>query len=160
MTLRVEVQRADPGVSAPDDEFIAAWIARALEAAGQDLHAEVSVRIVDADEMRVLNRDYRDKDKPTNVLSFPAGPIDGLPEAEPAPIGDIVVCADVVRAEAAEQSKPVQGHWAHMLVHATLHLLGFDHIEDEEAAAMEALETRALAAHGMPDPYGAAGENC
>jgi probable rRNA maturation factor len=160
MNLRVEVQRADPDVAAPDDDFVAAWIARALEAAGQDLNADISVRIVDADEMRVLNRDYRDKDKPTNVLSFPAGLIEGLPEAEPVPIGDIVVCADVVVAEAAEQSKPVQDHWAHMLVHATLHLLGFEHIEDEEAAAMEALEARVLAAQGIPDPYGAAGENC
>jgi probable rRNA maturation factor len=160
MTLRVEVQRADPDVAAPDDDFFEAWIARALEAAGQSLNVDVSVRIVDADEMRVLNRDYRDRDKPTNVLSFPAGPIEGLPEAEPLPIGDIVVCAGVVSAEAAEQSKPLPDHFAHMLVHATLHLLGFDHIEDEEAAAMEALEIRALAAHGIPDPYGAAGENC
>ena len=160
MTLRVEVQRADPDVAAPDDDFFEAWIARALEAAGQSLNVDVSVRIVDADEMRVLNRDYRDRDKPTNVLSFPAGPIEGLSEAEPLPIGDIVVCAGVVSAEAAEQSKPLPDHFAHMLVHATLHLLGFDHIEDEEAAAMEALEIRALAAHGIPDPYGAAGENC
>ena len=160
MTLRVEVQRAAPDVGAPDDDFFEAWIARALEAAGQSLNVDVSVLIVDADEMRALNRDYRDQDKPTNVLSFPAGPIEGLPEVEPLPIGDIVVCADVVSAEAAEQSKPLQDHFAHMLVHATLHLPGFDHIEDEEAAAMEALETRAPAAHGIPDPYGAAGENC
>ena len=160
MTLRVEVQRADLDVFAPDDDFIRAWVSRAFDAAGESPHAEVSVRVVDAEEMRVLNRDYRNKDKPTNVLSFPAGPVAGLPDAEPAPIGDIVVCAGVVSAEAAEQSKPLPDHFAHMLVHATLHLLGFDHIEDEEAAAMEALEIRALAAHGIPDPYGAAGENC
>ena len=160
MTLRVEVQRADPDIAAPDDDFIRAWIALALEAAGQGRDADVSVRIVDSGEMRVLNRDYREKDQPTNVLSFPAGPVAGLPEAEPIPIGDIVICADVVSAEAAEQSKPPQDHWAHMLVHGTLHLLGFDHIENDEAAAMEALETRTLAARGIPDPYGAAGENC
>ena len=118
------------------------------------------MRIVGAEEMRVLNRDYRNKDKPTNVLSFPAGPVAGLPAAEPVPVGDIVVCADVVTAEAGEQSRPAQDHWAHMLVHGTLHLLGFDHIENDEAAAMEALETRTLAARGIPDPYGATGENC
>jgi probable rRNA maturation factor len=160
MTLRVEVQRADPDVSAPDDDFIHAWISRALEAAGQSLNAEVSVSIVGAGEMRALNRDYRAKDRPTNVLSFPAGPVTGLPEAEPVPIGDIVVCAQVVGDEAAEQSKSPQDHWAHMLVHGTLHLLGFDHIENDEAAAMEALEARILAARGIPDPYGATGDNC
>ena len=160
MTLRVEVQRADLQVSAPDDDFIRAWVSRAFEAAGGSSPAEVSVRVVDAEEMRVLNRDYRNKDTPTNVLSFSAGPVAGLPEAEPAPIGDIVVCAEVVGDEAAQQSKPLEDHWAHMLVHGTLHLLGFDHIENNEAAAMEDLETRILRTHGIADPYGAAAQNC
>ena len=160
MTPRVEVQRADLDDFAPDDDFIRTWVSRALEAAGASPHAEISVRVVDAKEMRVLNRDYRNKEKPTNVLSFPAGPIAGLPDAEPVPIGDIVVCAEVVGAEAAAQSKPLQDHWAHMLVHGTLHLLGFDHIENDEAAAMEGLETRILGAHGVADPYGAAAQNC
>jgi probable rRNA maturation factor len=160
MILRVEVQRADLDVFAPDDDFIRAWVSRALEAAGQSPHVEISVRVVDAKEMRVLNRDYRNKNKPTNVLSFPAGPVAGLPEAEPVPIGDIVVCAEVVDDEAAEQSRPLRDYWAHMLVHGTLHLLGFDHLEDDEAAAMEGLETRILGAHGVADPYGAAAQNC
>ncbi len=160
MTLRVEVQRTDLDDFAPDDDFIRAWVSRTFEAAGEKPHAEVSVRVVDAEEMRILNRDYRNKDKPTNVLSFPAGPVAGLPDAEPAPIGDIVVCAEVVGSEAAEQSKPLQDHWAHMLVHGTLHLLGFDHIENDEAAAMEDLETRILGTHGVADPYGAAAQNC
>ena len=160
MTLRVEVQRADAGAFAPDDDIIRAWVGRALEAAGERPNAEVSVRIVGADEMRVLNREYRNKDKATNVLSFPAGPVAGLPEAEPVPIGDIVVCAEVVGAEAAEQSKPIQDHWAHMLVHGTLHLLGFDHMEKHEATEMEGLETRILGAQGIADPYGAAAQNC
>ncbi len=160
MNLRVEVQRADPDVNTPDDDFISAWIGRALKASSDQPGADVSVRIVDAEEMRVLNRDYRDKDKPTNVLSFPAGPVAGLPAEEPVPIGDIVICADVVSEEAKAQGKPLLDHWAHMLVHGTLHLLGFDHEEDAEAIAMEALEARILAAHGVADPYGAAGENC
>jgi len=160
MTLRVEVQRANPDIIAPDDDFIRTWVVRALEAAAADPAAEVSVRVVDADEMRILNRDYRDKDKPTNVLSFPAGHVSGLPEAEPVPVGDIVVCADIVRDEADAQQKGLPDHWAHMLVHGTLHLLGFDHEADDEAAAMEAFEKRILAAHGLADPYGAAGENC
>ena len=160
MTLRVEVQRADLDDFAPDDDFIRTWVSRALEAAGASPHAEISVRVVDAKEMRVLNRDYRNKEKPTNVLSFPAGPVAGLPDAEPVPIGDIVVCAEVVGAEAAAQSKPLQDHWAHILVHGTLHLLGFDHIENDEAAAMEGLEIRILGAYGVADPYGAAAQNC
>ena len=160
MTPRVEVQRANPDIIAPDDDFIRAWVTRALEAAAATPGVEVSVRIVAEDEMRALNRDYRDKDKPTNVLSFPAGQVTGLPEAEPMPIGDIVVCADVVSNEAAEQGKASPDHWAHMLVHGTLHLLGFDHEADAEAAAMETLESRILAEQGVADPYGAADDNC
>lgn len=160
MTLRVDVQRADPDESAPDDNFIRAWISRALEASAEHPGADVSVCIVDAAEMRVLNRDYRGKDKPTNVLSFPAGPVAGLPASEPVPIGDIVICADVVSNEADAQAKPLLDHWAHMLVHGTLHLLGFDHEHDAEALEMEALEKRILGAHGVADPYGATDENC
>ena len=160
MTPRVEVQRANPDIIAPDDDFIRAWVTRALEAAAATPGVEVSVRIVAEDEMRALNRDYRDKDKPANVLSFPAGQVTGLPEAEPMPIGDIVVCADVVSNEAAEQGKAPPDHWAHMLVHGTLHLLGFDHEADAEAAAMETLESRILAEQGVADPYGAADDNC
>jgi probable rRNA maturation factor len=119
---------------------------------------EVSVRIVDAEEVRTLNREYRDKDRATNVLSFPAGPLAGLPDDAPILLGDIVVCASVVDSEAAEQGKDVADHWAHMLVHGTLHLLGFDHEDDTEAAAMEALETQVLTQHGLPDPYGASGQ--
>ena len=160
MTPRVEVQRANPDIIAPDDDFIRAWVTRALEAAAATPGVEVSVRIVAEDEMRALNRDYRDKDKPTNVLSFPAGQVTGLPEAESMPIGDIVVCADVVSNEAAEQGKASPDHWAHMLVHGTLHLLGFDHEADAEAAAMETLESRILAEQGVADQYGAADDNC
>ena len=114
---------------------------------------ELAVRVVDAEESRALNRQYRDQDKPTNVLSFPAPPPDGLPEAAGRLLGDVVICAPVVAAEAAEQDKSVAAHWGHMLVHGTLHLLGYDHQTDAEAAAMEALERQILAARSVTDPY-------
>jgi probable rRNA maturation factor len=113
----------------------------------------VSVRVVDVDEMQTLNRDYRDKDKPTNVLSFPAGEIDGLPADEGSSLGDVVICAAIVRDEAAEQGKSLADHWGHMLVHGTLHLLGHDHLTDAEATEMEGLEVKILTSHGVADPY-------
>ncbi len=160
MKIDVDVQLACEGVAVPSADVVRSWIARALDAATEIENAEVSVRVVDADEIRALNRKYRDKDKPTNVLSFPAGPVAGMPEGEPVLLGDIIVCASVVHAEAAQQGKTDTDHWAHMLVHGTLHLLGFDHVLDEDAAAMEALEVRILASQGIADPYGAAVRNC
>ena len=120
----------------------------ALDASGEG--AELGVRIVDKDEMKVLNSRYRGKDCPTNVLAFSA---DLPPELGIALLGDIVVCAPLVREEALAQGKKERAHWAHLLVHGTLHLLGHDHQEPCEAAAMESLETRILAALGIPDPY-------
>ena len=160
MTVQVDVQRACTDATVPADDVFRHWVERAIESAAAGRNAEVSIRVVDVDEMRELNRTYRDRDRPTNVLSFPAGPVAGLPADEPTPLGDVVVCARVVADEAAEQDKPVADHWAHMLVHGTLHLLGFDHAVDEEAAAMEALEARILAAEGVPDPYKAGAKNC
>ena len=160
MTVQVDVHQAADDDSVPASDFVTAWVVRAVEAAGADGAVEVSVRIVDAAESHALNRDYRGKDKPTNVLSFPAGDVAGLPDDEPRPLGDIVVCASVVRDEAREQVKTADDHWAHMLVHGTLHLLGYDHQNDEEAADMETLEVRVLAAHGVADPYGEQGQNC
>ena len=160
MNIEVDVQLACEGIAVPSADIVTSWVARAVDAAAEIDDAEVSVRVVDADEMQALNREYRDKDKPTNVLSFPAGPVAGMPEGETVLLGDIVVCASVVHAEAAEQGKSDTDHWAHMLVHGTLHLLGFDHVLDEDAAAMEALEIRILASQGIADPYGAAVRNC
>ena len=114
------------------------------------LATELSIRIVDIAEGRALNRDYRGKDYATNVLSFPAE----LPPGVSLPlIGDLAICAPVVAREAAEQGKDPRDHWAHMTVHGVLHLLGYDHIQDNEAEAMEALETRILAGLGIADPY-------
>lgn len=153
MTVLVEVQQACDDDTIPESAVIESWIRYTVKEAGSLPATEVSLRIVDAEEIRTLNRDYRDKDTATNVLSYPAGPIDGMPGDAPVLLGDIVICASVVREEAAEQGKAVGDHWAHMLVHGTLHLLGFDHGTDTEASLMEALETRILAAHGLADPY-------
>lgn len=112
--------------------------------------AEVCVRIVGLAESRRLDRDYRGKDKPTNVLSFPASPEE---RAVAGILGDLVICAPVVAAEARTQGKAVAAHWAHMVVHGTLHLLGYDHAAPRQARAMERLEARILAGLGYPDPY-------
>ncbi len=158
MTVQVDVQNACDDDTAPEIPVVESWIVRAVRASGADGDAEVSVRIVDAAEIHALNSDYRGKDKPTNVLSFPAGDVAGLPADMPVPLGDVVICASVVREEAAAQGKAITDHWAHMLVHGTLHLLGYDHETETEAAEMEALETRILSEHGVADPYGASGQ--
>ncbi|MCO4314811.1 rRNA maturation RNase YbeY [Pectobacterium versatile] len=112
--------------------------------------AEVTIRIVDEAESRDLNNTYRGKDKPTNVLSFP---FEAPPEVELPLLGDLIICRQVVEREAAEQEKTVEEHWAHMVVHGSLHLLGYDHIEDSEAEEMEALETEIMQGMGYADPY-------
>lgn len=139
----------------PADGDIETWVRRAYAAAANDAEgeAEVSVRIVSQEEIRTLNRDYRGKDSVTNVLSFPAGDLAGLPRDAIRILGDVVICADVVAREAAEQGKPAADHWAHLLVHGVLHLLGYDHETDAEAVVMEGLEKQVLAAHNVPDPY-------
>ena len=155
MALEVDVQLACDAPGIPPDAEIRRWVEAAFLAATdpRPADAELAVRVVDAAESRALNGRYRDQDKPTNVLSFPAEQLDGLPEAAGHVLGDIVICAPIVAAEAAEQGKAVADHWGHMLVHGTLHLLGFDHQSDVEAAAMEALERQILAAGSVTDPY-------
>jgi probable rRNA maturation factor len=134
---------------------IQTWVDLAVAHSGRSPQrsAEVAVRIVDVDEMRILNARYRQQDKATNVLSFPSGTIDGLPEDEPQSLGDIVVCADVIIDEAREQGKVLADHCGHMLVHGTLHLLGYDHEDEVEAAEMERCEAEILALRGIRDPY-------
>jgi probable rRNA maturation factor len=120
---------------------VARWIRAALAAPG-----EITVRIVDADEGRALNREYRGKDYATNVLTF---------DYSHAPVvqADLILCAPVVEAEAREQGIALQAHYAHLLVHGTLHAQGHDHEEEDEAVEMEAEETRILAGLGYDDPY-------
>lgn len=148
MSLCLDIQRACDGADIPADADFERWVGAALD--GRREPAELSLRIVDTEEIIQLNSDYRGKACATNVLSFPA---DLPPELELPLLGDIAICAPVVAREAAEQHKPAQAHWAHMVVHGTLHLLGYDHIDDDEAETMEALERQLLAGLGYPDPY-------
>ena len=126
------------------------WASAALLA-----HAELTLRFVDAEEGRVLNREYRGKDYATNVLTFPYAD-ESTPADEPTR-ADIVFCCPVLEAEAAAQRKPLLAHAAHLVVHGVLHAQGYDHEDDAEAAEMEALEVEILAGLGLPDPYAEAG---
>ena len=122
---------------------------------------ELYIELVDDEQSQQLNCDYRGKDKPTNVLSFPGIEPDDLPSAfleaskggPPVLLGDLMIADNVVIREASEQQKTIENHLSHLVVHGVLHLLGYDHIEDEEAEEMEALEREILASLGIPDPY-------
>lgn len=152
--LDLDLQLACDAPDLPTAADFSRWVAQALQGAHytapEDLTTELTLRIVDTDESRTLNSTYRGKDKPTNVLSFP---FDGPEDIPLALLGDLVVCAPVVAQEATEQNKPITAHWAHMVIHGTLHLLGFDHIEEQDATEMEALEVQILASLGFADPY-------
>ena len=152
MSLGVDVQVTGSRGGLPPVAKFRHWARAAL--LGRRRDAELTLRIVEPAESQALNRLYRGKDKPTNVLSFPAE----LPEELGLPLlGDVVICRDVVETEAREQGKPVEAHWAHMVVHGVLHLLGYDHQSDEQADEMEALEAGIMAELGWPDPYREAG---
>lgn len=132
----------------PTEAQLNAWL-NAVVKRFQD-SAEVTIRIVDNAESQQLNNDYRGKDKPTNVLSFPFEVPEGI---ELDLLGDLIICKQVVEREAKEQQKPLTAHWAHMVIHGTLHLLGYDHIIDEEAEEMEGLETEIMLELEFEDPY-------
>lgn len=147
--IHIDIQHASTGTQLPSDEAMMTWIQVALLDRVPD-ETELCVRLVDENEIQALNRTYRSKDKPTNVLSFP---ID-LPEDVNVPLlGDIVVCPSIVLAEAQVQHKPYEHHFAHMLVHGCLHLLGYDHETHEQADLMEPLEVSILATLDIPNPY-------
>lgn len=132
----------------PTAEQIEQWATAAVQPQGDEV--EMTVRIVDEAESHELNLNYRGKDRPTNVLSFPFECPD---EVELPLLGDLVICRQVVEREAQEQDKSLMAHWAHMVVHGSLHLLGYDHIEDDEAEEMESLETQIMTGLGFADPY-------
>ena len=132
----------------PDRKDIVCWASAGLQESRQDV--EVVVRIVDAAESEALNRQYRHKDGPTNVLSFPYDPIPGVGQAIR---GDVVICAPVVEQEARSQGKTSDSHWAHIVIHGVLHLLGYDHQDDDQARIMEDHERRLLHGLGYADPY-------
>ncbi|SIQ74085.1 rRNA maturation RNase YbeY [Marinobacterium stanieri] len=148
MSIAVDVQYAIDAAGLPAEGDFSRWVETVLK--DRKVDGEVCIRIVDAEESQSLNAEYRGKDKPTNVLSFPFEVPPGIPVTL---LGDLVICAEVVATEADEQEKALFDHWAHMVVHGTLHLLGFDHINDDDAEEMEALERTLLARLNIADPY-------
>lgn len=137
----------------PSEQDLLAWCILALQKPMPD-ETELTIRIVDNEESQQLNNDYRGKNQPTNVLSFPfERPIDLPAEAELSLLGDLVICLPKVIAEAAEQNKPVLNHWAHLVIHGLLHLQGYDHETDPEAELMENLEVALLAKLNIDNPY-------
>ncbi|WP_447957547.1 rRNA maturation RNase YbeY [Vreelandella sp. EE7] len=134
----------------PTLEQLTQWVGCVFSHHPDDPRRELTIRLAEPQESQALNRDYRGKDKPTNVLSFP---FECPPGLELPLLGDLVICHDVVVNEALEQQKTLDHHYAHMVIHGTLHLLGYDHIDDDDAQVMEALERRLLAGLDIPDPY-------
>jgi probable rRNA maturation factor len=163
-TVAVEVQDASGGARMPPADKIRGWAKLAL---GADARGELTVRIVSKRESAELNQRYRGRRGPTNVLAFLSetpeastpeaskGEAKDAPPNELLPLGDLVICAPVLAREAAEQGKPLEAHWAHIVIHGTLHLQGFDHETAEQAAIMEGRERELLAGLGFPDPYAA-----
>lgn len=143
----LDLQIASDHSSLPSPDQFQQW----AEIASQlDDEHELTIRIVGRDESQALNKEYREKDKPTNVLSFP---FEAPEHIEINLLGDLVICAPVVEQEAAEQGKAALDHWAHLTIHGMLHLQGYDHIEESEATLMESLETKLLSSLNIKDPY-------
>jgi probable rRNA maturation factor len=136
---------------APTMREISTWASAALgrRAAG----SELAIRVVRPAESKRLNARYRGRHRPTNVLSFPVPPLPAAADRAPRPLGDLVICAQVVRAEARQQRKAIKAHWAHLVIHGALHLLGYDHERDDEARRMERREVAVLKRFGITNPY-------
>src|SRR5690554_1667652 len=154
MNLLLDVQLAEELEAwsdyLPSEDKLQQWATAALLDRTEFDEPELTIRLVESDESQELNCEYRGKDKPTNVLSFPFEIPAGIPIQL---LGDLVICAPVVHQEAQQQSKTPEAHWAHMVVHGCLHLLGYDHIKDDEAEIMEDLERQIMATLGFSDPY-------
>lgn len=148
MAITLDLQLASAANGLPTETQFQQWLEAAI--LPFQAEAEVTIRIVDNAESQQLNLDYRGKDKPTNVLSFP---FQCPPGIELPLLGDLVICAPVVETEAQQQNKALSAHWAHMVVHGSLHLLGFDHINDDDAEQMEAEEVTILQQLGFTNPY-------
>lgn len=145
----IDLQVASEAKDLPSEAQFQQWLSTTLAHLGRD-SGEITVRIVDEEESQQLNHDYRGKDKPTNVLSFP---FEAPPGIELDLLGDLVICAAVVAREAEQQNKPLYHHWAHMTIHGILHLLGYDHIEQDDAEQMESVEIAILNQLAIDDPY-------
>ena len=151
MTLELDLQIALDMPGLPAESEFRRWAEAALAGAGYRGDAELTVRVVNEAESTALNETYRHKQGPTNVLSFP---FEAPPGVESALLGDVVICAPVVLREAFSQEKPAEAHWAHLVAHGVLHLLGYDHQHESHAETMETLEIHVLTGLGYPDPYG------
>jgi probable rRNA maturation factor len=155
--LVLDLQIVTGEAPVPAETDLARWAEAAL--AGRRAGAELTIRVVGREEGRALNRRYRGPDRPTNVLSFPfelpagMGVDDPLQDGVGDFLGDLVICAPVVQDEAREQGKPEAAHWAHLVVHGVLHLIDYEHVTDEGAVQMEALETAIIQGLGFPPPY-------
>ncbi|MDJ0759799.1 MAG: rRNA maturation RNase YbeY [Woeseiaceae bacterium] len=149
----VDVHIAEGLADIPDPSILTRWVELALDEIDKAGAVSVSLSVVDEEESRRLNREYRDQDKATNVLSFPMEFDVAPPPDEPLLLGDLAICGPVVAREAREQEKTPEDHWAHMVTHGVLHLAGHDHMNDEEAEVMERLEKKILARGGVADPY-------
>jgi probable rRNA maturation factor len=149
VTIELELQIASSTKTLPHPSQFREWVSVTLWQRVDT--ADLTIRIVDEEEMIDLNEKYRHKVGPTNVLSFPYDPIPGVMTRF---LGDIVLCAQVIENEAQQQNIPLLAHWAHMVVHGALHLLGYDHQEETEALAMQGLETDILLRLGFQPPYG------
>lgn len=147
---QIIVQRAVSDIFIPSNAHLKKWTKAVLKE--KIPNAELTIRVVDKDEITTLNSTYRNKNKPTNVLSFPFEMPPGV-EIETPILGDLIICAAVIEEEAKEQNKTPESHWAHMVVHGTLHLLGYDHVKNDEAIKMESEEITILAELGFNDPY-------
>ena len=146
--ITIDLQNELNLAAVPDVAVLRRWVSATLQQAYSDL--EQTIRIVDEDESQALNKAYRSKDRPTNVLSFPAEASEYIDYDN---LGDLVICAPIIEREARQQGKSVAAHWAHMVVHGMLHLQGYDHLDDEQAAKMESLEIEILATLGHTNPY-------
>lgn len=154
MIVTLDVQQAYTGdLPVPEPEQFELWARLALNEVNAD--CELTIRLVDATESADLNASYRGKTNPTNVLSFP---FESPVPMEPRLVGDLVICVPVVVTEAEEQRKAVTDHWAHLVIHGCLHLLGYDHIEADEAEQMESLEIKLLKSINIANPYLEQGE--
>lgn len=149
MSALLDLQVACKDSQLPTADDFQLWLDAVLSELGHP-GAEVTVRLVSSEESQQLNQQYRDRPKPTNVLSFPFEAPAGIAIDL---LGDLVICAEVVEQEASAQNKPLLHHWAHMTIHGSLHLLGYDHIDDEDARLMEEMEIAILAKLAIDDPY-------
>lgn len=157
MKPTVHLQNACHQTPLPNLFQIQQWVEEALREAQYTHDCELVIRLVDADEMQRLNAQYRQQNKPTNVLSFPEtdpmGVLPSTPSEQTVYLGDMLLCASVVSNEAQQQKKSIDAHFAHLIIHGTLHLLGYDHIDANDASIMEALEINALANLQIANPY-------